>query len=584
MQMFRSVGIFRIFSAAVVCSVYLLPSVGQSELPAAEETCRSVLNWIETGEETSGIEDLSAGIREQLETTLSLNGSELRKTAAAADCIHFMKLAQTTEIDPELTAWLLGSPERLHSLMSALTEEDFPERVFNQLKFIYRSDPKERDRWTNLMFALTLVWDKAKRPTLHHQMGEKPPIYKNVIVQRYRYFKKVYGSGIAKIPYEQLDIGDLIFVVDTPVPIAELEWALEHEDEELENWGDLFYKIRYDHYRVDNMMYDWPYGRYVLPAIAAKGGICVDQAYYAMMTARAYGIPALYFCARGNTGGHAWFSYMTAPGEWNLSVGRYEEGEYTTGNTINPQTNKRMTDHDVRYLTECAAEKDDRLRAEAYVSIAETLSDDPDLLCRCTRQARNAVEMYLPAWELEFDVLLARRRFHEAQELFNEQKDVFRDYPDLLADSAEQIRIALLDAGLEEEAEQISRMLVRNVDRERDDLMRSFGMDGIDRLLEEGNAKKARRQLERLIEDNILQGNKLFPMVDRYLEITEESGQSREAVRFIEEYVEALEKEFFFSPHYTCRMYGLLAQAYENNGDDDDLAQVEQRIERIESR
>lgn len=544
----------------------------------APDALQSTLTALQEGARSNQMTRLSSWMSRQLDETLRLHSDKLERLSVAADCIRYLQLTESIQLKPETELWLLADSDRLHLLTDSILQSDDLKRCFQGLEKLIEHDPAGREKYFKLMLALSVVWDQPKRPPLHHQMGKEPLPYKPALTERYDYFKKLYASGTAKFPYKELAVRDLIFVVDTPVPLSELQWAQKNVKGSLEEWGEKFSDIIYDTSRISANQYQWPHGSYRLSAIRGKGGICVDQAYYATMTARALGIPAMCFGAAGKSGSHKWFSYMKSSGEWALNVGRYESEEYTTGWTMNPQTNKEVTDHDMVYATSRAQDKDRMETSDCYVRIAQTLINDPDNVSDCLKQARKIDPLNLQAWQIEMDLLIADKNCRDLLHLFDELRVAFKDYPDVVVDVAEKIGTVLNAAGLPDEAAGLIRQTARKVDDGRDDLARFIGMDQIEALVKDGNIKRARHKMEDLLEEHIEDGRKTFSMIRWYLKTTQNTDQSKAAAKFLKEYMEKIMDSFDFSSAYKKYCLKLLLTAYEQAGDEKGVAEVKSRL------
>ncbi len=554
-------------------------------LPAAEpgawseqDVLQGTLAALQQGGGSNQLVRLSAEMSRLLNDTLRMRPDELARMSAAADCIRYLRLTAAAPLTPETEQWLFADPGRLHLLTASVRPSDNLKRCFQCLETLLEHDPSGREKYFKLMLALSVVWDQPKRPPVHHQAGKKTLPYPPDVTGRYGCFKELYASGAAKIPYEKLSVRDLVFVVDTPVPLSELLWARGSVRGGLEEWGEKFSDISYDSSRIRTGRYQWPHGVYTLESIRQKGGICVDQAYYATLTARAFGIPAMCFSAAGNSGHHIWFSYMHRPGRWALDVGRYESEAYTTGWTVDPQTNEMMSDHDLVYEYRRALDKQRAMQSDAYVAIAETLIRDPDNVLRCINQARKIDPQNLRAWQIEIDALMATRDCRGLLDLFEELRDAFEEHPDILIAAAEKIGAVLAGEGLQDDADRLRRQMARRVDDDRDDLVRFLGMDEIDALVKDGEIKKARRKMEDLLEEHIEDGTKTFSLIRRYLEMTRGTGQSKAAARFLEEYIDDMLDSFYLSPAFRKFCLEFLLQAYEQAGDEKGAAAASSRI------
>jgi tetratricopeptide (TPR) repeat protein len=570
----QSIPVCGLILSAVVC-------VAESKIPSKAEMVQGTLAAVQDGARTDRAEGLSAMMSQTLDATLRLRPDELDQLSTAADCIRWLRLTESVSLKPATERWLLADPARLHLLTASILLSDDLPRCFQWLEKLLEHDPPGREKYFKLMLALSVVWDQPKRPPLHRQMGKKTLSFRVVLTERYDYFKELYVSGAAKIPYRELDVRDLIFVVDTPVPLSELRWARENERGSAPEWGDKFSDIIYDTSRISAGDFQWPYGTYTLASIREKGGICVDQAYYAAITARAFGIPAVCFEAAGKSASHEWFAHMQKPGEWNLGVGRYEGEEYTTGWTINPQTNGDMTDHDIVYQSARAQNPDRAAQSDAYTAIALTLMNDPDNVRKCAGQARKIDPQNLKAWQVEMDALMAEEDCRELMHFFDELKDAFREHPDIVVEAAGKIGAVLKEAGHQDEVDQLFRQTARQVDSGRDDLVRFFGMDEIDAFVKEGNIKKARRKIEDLLEEHIEDGTKIFPVIRWYLEVTENTDQTKAAAKFMEEHIEEILDSLYLIPGYRKNTLGFLLKAYEQDGDEKGISETKARISEI---
>lgn len=91
-------------------------------------------------------------------------------------------------------------------------------------------------------------------------------------------------------------------------------------------------------------------GEYRLETIRRRGGICIDQAYYASACAKALGIPSMMFAGLGKDGGHSWVGYLRRIGGWDFSVGRPPGQGLATGETMDPENWTPVTDHDMESM------------------------------------------------------------------------------------------------------------------------------------------------------------------------------------------------------------------------------------------
>src|SRR5690606_10512591 len=128
-------------------------------------------------------------------------------------------------------------------------------------------------------------------------------------------------SSIALHRIRRLAAAELKFVVDCSAPLTELTWAQRNVMAPLPQLTTTYDAIRYRNDRLAAGQFSWPARDYRLETILREGGICVDQAYYAVNAGKARGVPTLFFRGAGLDGRHAWFGYLTANG-WVLDAGR----------------------------------------------------------------------------------------------------------------------------------------------------------------------------------------------------------------------------------------------------------------------
>ena len=481
----------------------------------------------------------------------------------------------------DVATWLFGSDERFALLADTLSPRDNAPAVWWNLAQLHDHDPAGRAEYFELMLALAVVWDQPRRP-LHGQMGGSPLPFEPALTARYDYFKQLYASREARIPYARLNVDSLIFVVDTPVPLSELEWARKNVRGAAASWGQKFHAIKYNQLRVDQSVFDWPHGQYTLANIEARGGICVDQAYYAVLTARAWGIPAIFFAGPGRRGGHAWFAFLKGEDRWEMDVGRFEEDQYQTGFTVNPQTNERMTDHEIAYQCERALRRKSFERAQQLTRIAQILlaaGDAPNAIA-CARQARGAVPIYVRPWDIEAAALLRQGDTAGCLALWDRQAAAFSRFPDVETSVRERQAALLRQLGRGDEASKLLADQARRVGTRREDLARGVVSREAERAATGGDAAAARAQLEELLRSQRREGAKILPLLRQYIETARQSGETKEAARFVESYIARLRRDLGESPLNEPIYRELLLRAYENAGDERKLEALRRDIER----
>ena len=567
----------------VLSIVFFAGIVSVRAFPTADQIRAATGKYIRENNAQEGIETFADVLADRFRETVHPGGDRLAIYSLLADCVRLMEMTEKAPLSAELSDWLLASDQRVRGLVNIVLPEDDLKQVLEIIEKLALHDPAGRDQYFDLILALAVVWDVPQRPLLHGQMGDRTLPYAPDVEARYDYFKALYLGEKAKLDYEALSVYDLVFVVDTPVPLSELQWVLEHVSGDVDSWTEKFQAVNYDQRRLEHEQYVWPHGSYTLAAIRKQGGICVDQAYYCVLTARAYGIPSLYFQAIGSGGGHAWFSYLRSARTWALDVGRYESQNYTTGYALNPQTGRPMTDHDVEFACERSLNDASQVRADCYMSVANVIRDrDPGAARLCAREARKLCPKDLTAWMLELELLSSENDAHGMISLFGELKDAFRKYPDILADAAARIQTALLAQGRTKEAEQMVKSLSGVVGDDRDDLSRTLEMARIEQLARSGKVAVALRELEQLLEKQVAEGSKLLPLVAYYVQLALENGFEKQAASFLEEYVEELFKKTSVLPYYQRQFLTYLVSVYDQTGDLEGKKRIQAQLKTCE--
>lgn len=229
----------------------------------------------------------------------------------------------------------------------------------NKIKFVrilsklITDDEKKFKRYMNLAIAIAMVWDEPFPDSWPHPNVNRNdiPISDLDVLSLFNFFVMSHESGRLKIGLDRLSIRELCFVIDTPVQLNELKYAQQIK---LKSIGDLerLYKIiPYDQQRINSETYEWPHGPYRLIDIGLKkGGICMDQSYFASHAAKSQGIPSILFMGQGRSGGHAWVGFLESKGRWKLNAARWASEKYPVGFAYDPQTWERISDTQFEFI------------------------------------------------------------------------------------------------------------------------------------------------------------------------------------------------------------------------------------------
>ncbi|OPZ27332.1 MAG: hypothetical protein BWZ02_01690 [Lentisphaerae bacterium ADurb.BinA184] len=542
-----------------------------------------LLCCLENGAQAAGIRTLhSFAVAQAADPQAAMRSARLNALCKAADALTVLVLNQTRPgaalSDPAFAGWLFADSARLALVADSVSADDDWPACIGILDALYRHDGRDRDAFFELSLALAVVWDRP-RPPLHGQTGGRVPAFGPDIERRYDYFKALFAGGQSKVSYAELSVTGLTFVVDTPVPVSELEWARENVRGSRGSWGGQYRAIRYDEARLARGQYVWPHGDYTLANIERLGGLCVDQAYYATLTARAFGIPAMVFTATGRRGPHAWFGYMKSANGWEMDVGRYTFDNYVTGVSLDPATGAELADHDVEFDCSRALRGSQAVAARKSLRVAELFLavDQGDAAARFAVQAARAAPLLDRAWQIQEHVLRARNQLEACLQMLERKADAFRRHPDFLVEIRRSQAELLARLGRTEQAAALLRSVERKVDRERGDLAGELSVERVNALLAQGRTREARVQLENALMDQREEGVKVLPLLEAYLEMTRQTRQTREAAEFTKRYIGRVRLPRG-SLVGDLRVY--LLRAYENDGDEKAAERLRRQMER----
>lgn len=247
--------------------------------------------------------------------------------------------------------WLLDEPEAMEELLITLRPEDEPIAVLKLLMDIWslnRDDLKKFEKYYPLAVACAVVFDRTvsiTHPTGSVSSGSQVNVDP---LERYLWYVEKTERGKLAAPVHRSSARDLVWVVCAPVSTSELDWAIRKLSGSRKNWGKYYGEIEYLMERAVKGFN--PYKEYTFAEILKHGGICSDQAYFCVNTARAQGIPAMILGGETDLGGHAWAALKTDSRDWTTAVGRI--GGVSKGQAYNPQTGDSITEQEVQHWNE----------------------------------------------------------------------------------------------------------------------------------------------------------------------------------------------------------------------------------------
>ncbi|MEI6033814.1 MAG: hypothetical protein WCS65_05985 [Verrucomicrobiae bacterium] len=405
-----------------------------------------------------------------------------------------------SEILPSgLAAEILKDSAFSKSFFAAISADDYLPLVLANLRDIRLAQPAKWKDYQQLAIAIAVVND-SKPPAYwpHRQVeGSLVPKEQRPVAGQFADWVAANESGGTLLDLRKLSAGQLKFVVDAFVTNDELVWARKNIRLPRAGFDKAFPMVAYRNERLKAQRYEWDGDRYLLEAIRARGGICVDQAYFAMLCGKAKGLPTLFFTGQGADGGHAWFGYMKSDDRWELDCGRYATQNFAVGKALDPQSWKTISDHDLLLLAASFRGRPEFAASANDLTMAGILerSGNAALAAKASESAVRICPMNPAAWAAQGEFLARsgapaeeRKRFHEsALKQFDGNADLKAFHQQALADIARELGDPVSAGKLERE------ILLHNR-RKRSDLSVGVAARQMQELLDAGKLDDAGRE------------------------------------------------------------------------------------------
>lgn len=397
--------------------------------------------------------------------------------------------AMSSLVNPDLGAWLFANREFSRSFFEALSPLDYPPAVIGILDTLHRADSRRFERHALLALAIAIVYDVPPPPHWPHGQVDAARLPRRLppAVEAFSYWAAADDRNQLLHRLSRLSVTELKFVVDSPAPFPEMDWARQSVRLPLTRLAETYDAVKYRHDRVQGNVVAWPGGRYTLPAILEDGGICVDQAYFAAQVGKARGVPTLVFRGVGLDGRHAWFGYL-GPGErWQMDAGRHAEQRYVLGVAFDPQTWRDISDHEISFLAEGFRRLPSYRQSRLHLWFAQEFRRGArlDEAGAAARKAVNFERRNLRAWDLLLELQAAQGNDPRGREaLLREAALAFQRYPDLNVSFLRRVAEALREQGNVSAAEQEERLIARKYQGERADLSVGQAAEALTRAMQ----------------------------------------------------------------------------------------------------
>jgi tetratricopeptide (TPR) repeat protein len=453
-----------------------------------------------------------------------------------ADLIAPAERAIAEGLDQKIIVEWINDEELTRLLFAYLSEKDYLPGVLRRLQEIHLANGRKFSDYRGLAVALALVYDQAW-PTFwpHHQVDHKlVPIAVTPVAERFNFWVESNEARALMLDLRKLSPDQIKYIVDAPLDPAEFRWARKNVKYQRSEFARAFDAVSYSQARVSAGVFDWRQGEYTLQNIRQQAGICVDQAYYAMIAGKAHGLPTLFFTGQGSQGGHAWFGYMKSDNRWEVNCGRDKNQNYAIGQALDPQTWLPISDHDLKFQAnglrnglEYFSSRDDILvgrMSEAMGNGVNALRAYESAIQVCPENGSgwSAKADYLRRSKASLNVLKSHHQAAVQQFLTDRDMRV-----------THQLAIARIarEQGATQEAESLERQIIAQNKRRRSDLSVSVAAQKIITLVEARRFDEAfaeyRRQLTAI---GRLGGGKFFyDIVQPYVEAVSAAGKQGQA-------------------------------------------------------
>ena len=470
-------------------------------------------------------------------------------------------------------------PEISHLFVEKIVPANQPEQALENLLRLAQANMQDLREYPALGVAFALVFDKPfQRYWPHHQVSkEAVPIGDLDVVARFNFYVDANRRNNLAQDISKLNFDEVKFIVDTRVSLDELRYGQSNKSNRITytNFDQAFPSIQYDRprvYKTAKKQFDWPAanGPYTLANIEQRGGICVDQAYYAATLGKARGIPTLYFHGQGNDGGHAWFGFLQRNGKWNFDCGRYDSQNYPVGYAYDPQTWQELNDVTLQNIARNFSRDEKFEPAQTAITWAK-MNPDAANYRQILKDARELMPELDEAWQLEGDWLDQHGTNAERQEFYQawiKQFSANRDLVDLKVEGQTRLLAALKDVN-DPAAEQLQKDIIMYNRKKRFDLGIGVGAGALLEKLDAKDWQAARQEYERLLRNFNQQGggNLYYQIVRPYVMFCLEEQQIPQAWQGLKY---AQNKMTYSSDSILAqefdRLDGLIKAAQNNNG------------------
>ncbi len=377
---------------------------------------------------------------------------------------------------PETLKFFLSSPPALTKTLLILKSEDDLIGVFSVLDSLFQTYSNQINDYSSLAGAFAIVYDQPlPEQWPHHQVNKKllPLINEKQWLPLFDYFQKKDQENALASKIKEMSVSELKFVVDCPIEITELEWALKEQRSARGSFDKTYFDVEYDESRIkgDKFIANWPFeARYSLANIKKNKGICVDQSYFATQSAKAFAIPSISISGEGSNCRHAWFGFMPSGDKWNMKGGRYEANNYVVGFAWDPQTWNRINDHELEYISQRYSDSPEYEQSQRFLIFAALGSPtfSPEQLLKIVNESKTTCLKNPEPWFKLEKLYKVNGQKEELKTLYLEMVQQFSSQKDWKTLAQEGLAKIDSDSGGSQSSESTTKIMNENKGKRAD--------------------------------------------------------------------------------------------------------------------
>jgi hypothetical protein len=332
-------------------------------------------------------------------------------------------------------------PAVSHLFVEKLSPLDVQDQALANILRLSEANTADLHEYAALGVAYALVWDQPFPDGWpHRQVAHSAvPIGDVDIVQRFNYYVQANRNHKLVLDPTRLSFENLKYLVDSEAKLSEFEWA-QKNPVSISHFADAYFSIQYANDRISNTqnVYDWPGSSYALADIKQSGGICIDQAYFAVTLGKGLGIPTMMFTGYGMDGAHAWMGYLSNSGKWELDVGRYENQDFPKGFATDPQTWQPIDDATLENLFKNGASNPSyqpEMTALEWARLHKDEASYPQIL----EDAHTLMPEWSATWRLRAALVDAGTDLDAKKKFYNDWIEQFGNFPEMKVEGQKRL-------------------------------------------------------------------------------------------------------------------------------------------------